>query len=135
MTRSRSTTSPKSTTFGNPILDGYTQGVFRSLEAEDRIFRSMALQRSLAEQLALNGGKMTDEIALQAVHDAEVATFQDHGACPNSRRGAKSRIKKYPKVKQRSKRDRPVHPYPRQRGQPGGGVFPARLPQVRRTTW
>jgi hypothetical protein len=103
MTRSRSTTSPKSTTFGNPILDGYTQGVFRSLEAEDRIFRSMALQRSLSEQLALNGGKMTDEIALQAVHDAEVATFQDHGALSELAAGRSRGSRSTPRWRQRSR--------------------------------
>lgn len=75
---------PKGTHFNNPILDAYVNGVFRSLEAEDRIFRGMALHRSLAEQLKVSGGQMTDAIALQAVRDAEYATFKTRTPIPGS---------------------------------------------------
>jgi hypothetical protein len=90
---------PKRTTFGNPILDGYTQDVISARwKPRTGSSKSMAYQRALSEQLALNGGKMTDEIALQAVHAAETATFQDKGRWQNSPRAQSRTFKKYPKV-------------------------------------
>jgi DNA repair protein RadC len=80
---------------GNAFLNGYARTVFRLLSAGDRVFKGAALERSLVEQatviarherldgadrmrrvqeLVANPG---DEMALRAIHDAEVATFQD----------------------------------------------------------
>ena len=83
--------------FKNPILDTYTKTIFRSLSAADRVFRGMALRRSLenqarviarAERLGGTARKArvaqllaapTDEMAVRAVSDAEIATFQNNG--------------------------------------------------------
>jgi hypothetical protein len=95
-------------------------------------FKSIAYQRSLSEQLALNGGKMTDEIALQAVHDGRGRHLPGPRGAVRARSRGEVADQEVPQGGGRSRSDRPVHPYPRQRGQPGGGVFPARLPQVRK---
>jgi len=86
---------PKEVHFDNAILETYTQTVFGLLNAEDRVFRGAALQRSLAEQaqvLAKREGLQgearlarvrelranpPDELATQAIADAEVSTFRD----------------------------------------------------------
>jgi hypothetical protein len=91
--------------FNNAFLDRYTKTVFRSLTAADRIFRGAALERSLAEQarvLAKRAGYAgeaferevarlrahpTDEMALRAIHDAEIATFQNRGALAQAAQG------------------------------------------------
>lgn len=77
------------------LLKGYTETVFRSLGAEDKIFRTSSALESLASQAkvtALNEGldgkafknrveeltnKPTEEMALQAIADAEYATFNN----------------------------------------------------------
>jgi hypothetical protein len=82
------------------VLDLYTQSVFRSLGAEDQIFKAAAVGRSLDEQIrveAMNIAKRTkgsrapitvkeaaamlranipDAMQAQAIADAELATFQ-----------------------------------------------------------
>lgn len=74
--------------YGNPLLNVYVNGVYRTLSAEDRLFRGMALHRSLAEQAAVVAGKdkavqrqlmqaPSDDMIVQAIADAEVATFSD----------------------------------------------------------
>lgn len=91
--------------FKNAFLDRYTKTVFRSLTASDRIFKQAALYRSIAEQarvVARAGGftgnaydaevqrliqAPTDEMALRALHDAEIATFQDEGALAKAAQG------------------------------------------------
>lgn len=85
----------RETNYDNLFLNAYTKAVFRSLGAEDAFFRAMALKRSLTEQatvIARREGargvqlrtrvqelvvRPPDEMALRAMHDAEVATFQD----------------------------------------------------------
>jgi hypothetical protein len=80
--------------YDSALLDTYVKGVFRSLNAEDQVFRSMAVQRSLQEQailLARREGlkgearaarvaelvkRPPDELAAQAIEAAEYATFQ-----------------------------------------------------------
>lgn len=82
--------------FNNVVLDFYTRAVFRGLGAQDRLFRGIALERSLEEQarvLAKEEGlrgrafkdrvrqlreNPSDQMALQAAADAELATFQDN---------------------------------------------------------
>jgi hypothetical protein len=89
---------PKETHFESAILDTYVQGVFRLLGASDRVFRGVALHRSLAEQAQVLAGREglkgkaykarvaqlvarpTDAMAFRAVGDAEHATFQNVSA-------------------------------------------------------
>lgn len=70
------------------LLNGYTQTVYRSLVAGDRIWRGAALMRSLREQaevLARQGGPSVrvtmanppDDLMLRAIADGEIATFTD----------------------------------------------------------
>lgn len=82
---------------GSPILDAYINGVFRTLAAEDRVFRTFALRRSLEERAraqALTEARQGQikrgdvrtrtqqlvqsppaEMEAGAIYDAEVATF------------------------------------------------------------
>lgn len=87
--------------FDNAFLDKYTKLVFRSLTASDRIFKQAALARSIAEQARVlakaqkfTGAALeteierltkfpTDEMALRAIEDAEIATFQNRGILGN----------------------------------------------------
>lgn len=91
--------------YDNVFLDKYTKTVFRSLTAADRVFKRAALERSIAEQARVvakasgfNGAAFrqeverltqfpTDEMALQAVHDAEIATFQNRGVLGQAAQG------------------------------------------------
>lgn len=85
----------RETNYDSLILNAYTKGIFRSLGAQDRFFRAMALKRSLTEQavvLARAEGKRgvqlrqrieelvrapTDEMATRGMADAEHAVFQN----------------------------------------------------------
>lgn len=67
---------PNEVTFKNPILNAYTQLVRRGLAAPDAFFKKVALHRALGEAERL--GPITEEAALQAVADAEYATFQNN---------------------------------------------------------
>ena len=78
---------------GNKILDAYANFLFRSLSAEDRVFKAFAWRRSIEAQAklkAINEGlkgeaarkaakeyseKPTSEMIAQAIADADVATF------------------------------------------------------------
>lgn len=84
---------------GNRIIDAYVNTVFRAMGAEDRIFRTFALRRSLEDQahaLALTElrqkkisrsdirartrelvARPTEEMQARAVWDADVATFNN----------------------------------------------------------
>jgi len=99
------------TNFENPILDAYTKFVFRSLAAEDRVFRGFAVERSLSEQARVLGRREglrgadldarvkdlvrlpTDEMALRAVEAGEVATFTNKGKLAGAFGAAKARAK------------------------------------------
>jgi len=81
-------------TFENKYLNGYTESVFRSLGAEDIVFRRAAMEESLeksATVMAKNEGlvgkraksrirellmKPTNEMVAKSIDDAERATFQ-----------------------------------------------------------
>lgn len=85
---------PDSVTFENPILKGYTEAVFRSLGAEDIVFRTAAMTESLEKEaivIAKNEGlsgqaaftrikellqKPTNEMITNSIDAAEYATFQ-----------------------------------------------------------
>jgi hypothetical protein len=91
--------------FENAFLDRYTKTVFRALGASDRVFRGMALERSLAEQARAvakqEGAKgsafaarvrqlqadPTDAMVLRAIADAELATFTNRGALGQAAQG------------------------------------------------
>ncbi|MES2463962.1 MAG: hypothetical protein V4671_25610, partial [Armatimonadota bacterium] len=89
------------------LMNGYVNGVFRLLSAEDRVFRTYALARSLSEQADLIArlevaglrkagkpvperyealraaelhAKPTDAMLAQGIADAEVATFNNPNA-------------------------------------------------------
>lgn len=88
---------PRELNSGSKWLDTYVNGVFRSLNAEDRLFRQVAIRRSLEDQarvVAINEAKAdpakrsqirqrqnelvekpTDAMMAQAIGDAELATF------------------------------------------------------------
>lgn len=102
---------PKVVNFGDgfvgQILNGYTQSVFRSLGAADKVFRQRALKESLFEQAyvsaknaGLKGGQFknavqstyanpTLEMAKQAIDDAEYAVFQGENILNTMASGAK----------------------------------------------
>lgn len=87
---------PRKVNFENKILQGYTDSVFRSLGAEDLVFRHAALGESIAKQAEaiaknekLTGqafkdkvGELlkapTNEMIVNAINDAEYATFQSN---------------------------------------------------------
>lgn len=100
--------------FKNPILRAYTDFVFNSLGAEDQLFKSVAMQRSLESQakvMALNdvrageitrsqvGNRMkyyrenpTAEMAATAIGDAEVLTFQNENKLSSAIRGGRGQL-------------------------------------------
>ena len=98
---------PRNVTFKNKILDGYTQAIFRSLGAEDILFRKAALSESLSEQaivMAKNeglAGKLakdrvrelllnpTNEMITEAINASEYETFNNKNALGAIISGAK----------------------------------------------
>jgi len=86
----------KQVQFDSPLLNLYTQGVFRTLGASDAMFKRLSFVRSIDEQarvLAKQSGltgdaaaqeakrlasQPSDEMVLRAITDAEVATFNDN---------------------------------------------------------
>ncbi len=69
---------------GGQILNGYTRSVFGSLAAEDRVFKTIAMRTSIANQAKTAGIPVaealrnpSEEMAARAIADAEEATFQD----------------------------------------------------------
>lgn len=98
---------PKQINFKNKILDTYTKTIFKSLGAEDVVFRKMATEKALSEQAQLiakneklsgNAFKVrvkelltapTNEMVLDAIDVAEYATFQSKSAIGDAVVGAK----------------------------------------------
>jgi hypothetical protein len=102
---------------GSKILDTYINGVFRTLEAEDRVFKTYAVRRSLEEQAkvqAMNEKRAdagvnvtarqkellanpTPAMQAEAVAYAEFATFQNKNAISDtiSRLKGKSELGKF----------------------------------------
>lgn len=79
---------------GNPTVDAmantYLNAPFRALSAGDRIFRQSAIMRSIAEQQrVLKTQAVTDDMMLQAISDAEFATFQQRTAIGEMMQSAK----------------------------------------------
>ena len=65
---------------GNRVIDAYVNHVFRSLGAEDRIFKVYAYERSLQEQMKLaKADQPTEAMRVQALADADFATFNNEG--------------------------------------------------------
>lgn len=103
---------PRQVNFDNKILDGYTKAIFRSLGAEDIVFRQMAMEKSFESQaklIAKNEGlagdiaknrikdllqKPTNEMVLNAIDTAEYATFQSKNTLGDAIVGAKRALAK-----------------------------------------
>lgn len=101
---------PRKITFKNKILQGYTQTIFRSLGAEDILFRQAALSEALEKQaivIAKNEGhkglaftnrtkelltKPTNEMVANAIDAAEYATFQNKNPLADLISGGKARL-------------------------------------------
>lgn len=102
---------PKEVKFNNRVVQGYVDSVFRSLGAEDKVFRYKMIQRSLmeesivrAKQLVKNGDieksalketiqqlykNPTDDMARIAIDAADYVTFQSDNVFANMAAGAK----------------------------------------------
>lgn len=73
---------PKEMNLGNGrvsmVLEWYTNRVFRSMSAADRVFKRYAIQRSLEEQMKLaKVDAPTEAMMAQAIADADFATFNN----------------------------------------------------------
>jgi len=102
---------PRMVNFRNKFLNGYTQTVFRSLGAEDAIFRSVAMQESLEKQAmlmvkneGLRGAQAVDRVRQllveptnamisEAIDTAEYATFQSKNVLNDLIMGAKRAVR------------------------------------------
>jgi hypothetical protein len=63
---------------GSKIIDTYLNTVFRTLGAEDKIFRTYAYERSIREQKRLlKTEQVTPDMEAQGILDAEVSTFNN----------------------------------------------------------
>ena len=98
---------PRQINFNNKILNGYTQGIFRSLGAEDIVFRQASIGESLAKQAEvmaknekLTGqayksrvGELlkepTNEMVVNAINESEYATFNNKNVLSNMISGLK----------------------------------------------
>lgn len=101
---------PKQIKFKNKILDNYTKGVFRTLGAEDIVFRQAAMQESLEKQAwliakneRLSGPafkarvsdllqKPNNEMVLNSIDAAEWSTFQSDNVLADFITGAKGKV-------------------------------------------
>jgi len=95
--------------FNNPVLDAYVGLVMGTLEAEDKVFRTAALLRSLAEQAEVMAPQLgrsvedlfnrpTVEMGLIAAKDAELAVFQNEGFLSNFARAMRHGLEKESKL-------------------------------------
>lgn len=101
---------PRQVNFENKILNGYTQGIFRSLGAEDILFRQAAMGEALEKNaiiLAKNEGlrgaaqksrvrelllEPSNEMVMDAIDAAEFATFQGKNVLTDLISGGKSKL-------------------------------------------
>jgi hypothetical protein len=92
---------PRELNSGSKIIDAYVNTVFRTLGAEDKIFRTYAYKRSILEQAKLRAkseGRSkkdleenpTAEMVSQALLDAEVSTFNNQNAAASGVEWARS---------------------------------------------
>lgn len=109
----------RKTNYDNAFFQSYTDVVFHSLAAEDRVFRSMAMARSLGEQVKVRVREMRradpklnvkaetaklmqappDELMVQAIADAEIATFQNRGSLARVASGVKKGASENPSLR------------------------------------
>jgi hypothetical protein len=69
---------PRELSSGSKLIDRYVNTVFRTLGAEDKVFRTYAMERSLLEQKRLlKADKVTPEMEAQAILDSEISTFNN----------------------------------------------------------
>lgn len=103
---------PRQSVFKNKILKGYTETVFRSLGAEDILFREAAIAESLekgaiitAKNEGLSGNLLktrvgellqnpTNQMVKESIDAAEYATFQNPNALHDLIAGAKGAVRK-----------------------------------------
>lgn len=102
----------RQTNFDSPVLQAYTDVVFGSLSAEDRLWRNMAFARSIEEQVKLAAPKLAkaegisisdalkklrqsppEELKVKAMGDAEIAVFQNTNALAEGFRRFKSGVR------------------------------------------
>ncbi len=108
---------------GSKVLDAYVNTVFRSLGAEDRVFRTYAFRRSLEDRAKAQAltevrqGKIqrsevgkrqkelvekpTEAMAAEALYDAEIATFNNNNAISEFVKGGRQALRnpQNPKLK------------------------------------
>ncbi len=78
---------------GSKVIDAYVNTVFRTMAAEDRVFKVYAYERSLAEQMKLAKVKApTEAMRAQAIADALFATFNNPNLIAEGLKGAKQRL-------------------------------------------
>jgi hypothetical protein len=103
---------PKQVNFDSPLANAYVNGVFRSLAAEDKFFRTIAYTRSLEEQArvaakarGLKGRALVDEVQTmvrkpsaqmeaQAILDADIVTFRQDSKLAGAASGMRNAIAK-----------------------------------------
>lgn len=85
---------PKELNSGNRFLDGYARAVFRTLAAEDRVFKVYAYERSLREQMRLaRVSATTPAMQVQALADADFATFNNSNLIGEFVRSGKAKLR------------------------------------------
>jgi len=103
---------PKQTNFDSPLANAYVNGVFRTMAAEDKFFRTVAYTRSLEEQArvaakarGLKGQALTDEVQAmvrkpsaqmeaQAILDADIVTFRQDSRLAQAASGMRNAVGK-----------------------------------------
>lgn len=88
--------SPEMKGINNPIANAYIQMAFRTLGAEDAIFRQMAYVRSLEERMRLTGKDASDkELVAEAILDAEEAVFSNRNLMSEMWHAARARTRSH----------------------------------------
>ena len=103
---------PRQANFDSPLANAYVNGVFRSLAAEDRFFRTIAYTRSLEEQArvaakarGLKGQALANEVQAmvrkpsaqmeaQAILDADIVTFRQDSKLASAASGMRNAVAK-----------------------------------------
>ncbi len=79
---------------GNKVFDKVVNTIFRTLSAEDRIFKVYAFERSLAERMKLAGKtEATDTMRTEAASDALYATFNNPNLAAELWASGKARLR------------------------------------------
>lgn len=85
--------APREINSGVGVIDKYVNFVFRTMSAEDRVFKRYAYERSLQEQMKLaKTDAPTEAMRAQAIADAEFATFNNRNAAAEGLKRFKSAL-------------------------------------------